>query len=67
MICGWTQTGVKKLLDVRDDGTFTTVFLGEVPEGLTPNECVDSLDRAGFKRCYDFFLFEASPPPFLVE
>ena len=58
MICGWMQTGVKKLLDVHDDGTFTTVFLGEVPEGLTPNECVDSLDRAGFERCYDFFLFE---------
>ena len=49
---------VPNVLKIEDNGSFTTVFLTEIPEGLTPDECVDALDRCGYSGTYDFFLFE---------
>ena len=46
-----------KLHDQADDGSNTTVMIANIPDGLIADDCVDSLDRAGFFASYDYFIF----------
>lgn len=50
----------KKVLDRADDGHNTTVMIGNIPDGLTADHCVDSLDGAGFFASYDYLRFVVS-------
>lgn len=60
----WTPFNSKshKVMDRADDGTNTTVQLANIPDGLTADECVDGLDRAGFFASYDYIKFRVSHP-----
>lgn len=51
------NTTPRKLYDRGDDGSNTTVMLANIPDGLIADNCVDSLDQAGFFASYDYFMF----------
>lgn len=49
---------LNKLIDRADDGSNTTVMLANIPVDLTANQCIDSLDAAGFFAAYDYIRFK---------
>lgn len=51
------NTKARKLHDRADDGRNTTVMLANIPDGLIADDCIDSLDQAGFFASYDYFIF----------
>ena len=51
------NTKPRNMIDRADDGSNTTVVLACIPDGLTADQCVDSLDRAGFLAQYNYLKF----------
>lgn len=57
--CGLNHTGEQGgAVAQKDENTATTLFIGNVPQGLTAERAAKALDSLGLKDTYDFFFFK---------